>query len=269
MAARVESPAARQPLPEFTFTRRSTMKPVAIVRHTKSEGPAYFATFLDSRSLPWQLIAIDAGDCVPADAGAFAGLCLMGGPMSVNDPLPWIDEVGALIRDADARGLPVIGHCLGGQLISKAFGGEVTRSPVKEIGWGHARAETNESAGHWLGDSLVASGGEATVFQWHGETFSLPDGAQRILRNECCANQMFVLGHHLAMQCHVEMTPELIVRWCQGWPDEVRGLDPLPDNIQTPALMQAQMHDKIPVMRRLADQLYSVWIEGLGGVSTE
>lgn len=246
------------------------MKPVAIFRHTQSEGPAYFATFLDAHSVPWKLFAIDAGDPVPADANAFAGICLMGGPMSVNDPLPWIDAICVLIRDAERNAIPVIGHCLGGQLMSKAFGGSITRNPVKEIGWGHVRVEPSAAATRWLGDYLNEmenAEGNATVFQWHGETFSLPADTQRILTNAFCANQAFVRGPHLAMQCHVEMTPELITRWCQDWPAEVHGIAPLPSTIQTPQMMEAQMHDRLPSMRKLADQLYGVWIRGLRNCS--
>ena len=183
--------------------------------------------------------------------------------MSVNDPLPWIEPLCALIRDADHQNLPVIGHCLGGQLMSKAFGGSITRSPIKELGWGHVRTESNPVAAQWLGDCLTETGGEATVFQWHGETFSLPDGAQRILTNDFCANQAFVRGPHLAMQFHVEMTPELISRWCNDWSSEVRDLAPLPPTIQTPTMMQWQSPDRLPAMRQLADQLYGSWIASL------
>ena len=66
------------------------MKPVAIFRHFPIEGPGYFATFLDRHAIPWQLIKIDAGESIPADAGQFGGLVFMGGPMSVNDDLPWV-----------------------------------------------------------------------------------------------------------------------------------------------------------------------------------
>ena len=239
------------------------MKPIAIFRHTKTEGPGYFATFLDQRSIPWQLIAINQGETVPSRAEAFSGLCLMGGPMSVNDPLPWIDQVCALIRAAVDRGIPVIGHCLGGQLMSKALGGVITQSPIKEIGWGTMRAENNASASLWLGSCLGASSGRAEVFQWHGETFSIPPGAQRIFTNEFCANQMFTLGPHLAMQCHVEMTLELIKEWGTSWPAEVLGLDPLPSTVQTPETMLADAPLRLPAMRRFANQLYSVWIGGL------
>jgi GMP synthase-like glutamine amidotransferase len=127
------------------------MQPVAIFRHSPTEGPGYFAIFLEQQGIPWQLIAIDEGAPVPATAEGYAGLCFMGGPMSVNDPLPWVEPVCELIRDAVAKDVPVIGHCLGGQLMSKALGGEVTKNPVKEIGWSKAGGEDNPVARHWLG----------------------------------------------------------------------------------------------------------------------
>lgn len=239
------------------------MKPVAIFRHTAFEGAAYFATFLEAHSIPFELIAIDRGDRVPLDPEAFSGLCFMGGPMSVNDPLPWIAEECALIRAAVAQDIPVIGHCLGGQLISKALGGVITRNPVKEVGWSTASIEQNETAKQWFGNDLHGSGRELTVFQWHGETFSIPPAATRILSNGCCASQAFALGPHLAMQCHVEMTPEMIARWCTSWHDEVAGLDSLPASIQTPEQIHRETTSRLSAMRQLADRLYSVWIAGL------
>jgi GMP synthase-like glutamine amidotransferase len=239
------------------------MKPVAIFRHTAIEGAAYFATFLEAHSIPFQLIAIDRGDPVPASATAFSGLCFMGGPMSVNDPLPWIAEECALIRDAAARNIPVIGHCLGGQLMSKALGGTVTRNGTKEIGWGTVRAENSEIARHWLGDSRINAADQLTVFQWHGETFSIPPGATRLLTNDYCTNQMFAFGPHLGMQCHVEMTPAMIAKWCESWPEEVADIDPLPESVQTPEQMRADTPENLIAMRLLADQLYSVWLDGL------
>ena len=83
------------------------MKPVAVFRHAAHEGPGYFAEFLDERKIPWQLIAIDAGDSVPQDASAYSGLVFMGGPMSVNDGLPWIAREQALVRAAPALLPPV------------------------------------------------------------------------------------------------------------------------------------------------------------------
>lgn len=235
------------------------MLPVAIFRHSPTEGPGYFAIFLEAHGIPWQLIAIDEGEAVPATADGFSGLCFMGGPMSVNDPLPWIAPVCALIRDAVAKEVPVIGHCLGGQLMSKALGGQVTKNPVKEIGWGEGFGENGEVARRWLGDFTSQSG---TVFQWHGETFSIPPGATRLFANAHCANQMFALGPHLGMQCHVEMTPEMIATWCAQWADEAAAVADQA-SVQTPAAMQAEIAARLPVMRRLSEQLYSVWIASL------
>jgi GMP synthase-like glutamine amidotransferase len=235
------------------------MLPVAIFRHSPTEGPGYFAIFLEQHRIPWRLIALDEGEAVPATVDGFSGLCFMGGPMSVNDSLPWIDPVCERIREAVAKAVPVIGHCLGGQLISKALGGEVTRNAVKEIGWGEAFGEDVAPAQHWLG---ALAGKAATVFQWHGETFSIPPGATRLLGNRHCSNQMFVLGPHLGMQCHVEMTPEMISTWCGQWADEAIAVADQP-SVQSPEQMQAEIGDRLPAMRQLSEQLYSVWIQGL------
>ena len=235
------------------------MQPVAIFRHSPTEGPGYFAIFLEQQGIPWKLIAIDEGENVPATADGFSGLCFMGGPMSVNDPLPWIDSVCALIRDAAVKNVPVIGHCLGGQLMSKALGGEVTRNPVKEIGWSKASSENDALAKHWLGE---LTGKNNTVFQWHGETFSIPSGATRLLGNAYCANQMFVIGPHLGMQCHIEMTPEMIATWSEQWADEVVAAADHP-SVQTPETMLQEIATGLPAMRQLSEQLYAVWIREL------
>lgn len=235
------------------------MLPVAIFRHSPTEGPGYFAIFLEQHGIPWRLIAVDEGAPVPATADGFSGLCFMGGPMSVNDPLPWISGICALIRDAVAKNIPVIGHCLGGQLISKALGGQITKNPVKEIGWGSASGENDEIARHWLGRF---AGNTATVFQWHGETFSIPPHATRLLASDYCANQMFALGPHLGMQCHVEMTPEMIAKWSDQWADEALAVG-RQASVQTPQAMVGETSHHLPAMRQLSEQLYSVWIQGL------
>ena len=235
------------------------MKPVAIFRHSPTEGPGYFAIFLEQQGIPWKLIALDEGESVPVTVDTFSGLCFMGGPMSVNDPLPWIEPVGQLIRLAVERDIPVIGHCLGGQLISKALGGSVIRNTVKEIGWSEAKAEPSDIATHWLWRFASATG---TVFHWHGETFSIPAGATRLLSTAHCANQMFALGPHLAMQCHVEMTPEMIATWCADWGSEVMAASDQA-SVQNPEVMLRETSQRLPEMRRLSEQLYSVWIKGL------
>jgi len=174
------------------------MKPVAIFRHSNTEGPGYFATFLETRRIPWTLVKVDAGEQVPADPRGFSGLAFMGGPMSVNDDLPWISKVLGLVNEAVEADIPVLGHCLGGQLIAKALGGKVTRNAVKEIGWGAVTVEDNVQAREWFGATR-----EFSAFHWHGETFTIPPQAARIAASPHCENQAFALGKHLGMQCHV------------------------------------------------------------------
>jgi GMP synthase-like glutamine amidotransferase len=152
-----------------------------------------------------------------------------------------------------AKDIPVIGHCLGGQLMSKALGGSVGRNPVKEIGWG--TVEATDAAAPWLGDIRSFE-----AFHWHGETFTIPADAVRILGSGFCTNQAFVLGPHLGMQCHVEMTEALIRLWNRQWATE--SAQPSA-SVQTPEQMYERMEQRIAAMRVAADRLYTKWIAAL------
>ncbi len=235
------------------------MKPVAIFRHAASEGPGYFATYLDRRSVPWRVVKVDEGETIPGNPREFSGLAFMGGPMSVNDDLPWIAPALELIRAAVDAGVPLLGHCLGGQLIARALGGSVTRNPVKEIGWGRVDVLENDAAADWFGRGTRSF----TSFHWHGETFSIPPGATRILSSAHCANQAFALGPHLAMQCHVEMTPELIRAWCRDWEKEVESLARRMPSVQTPAQMTESVEEKTRTLNAIADRVYERWVKAL------
>lgn len=207
--------------------------------------------------MPHNLIAIDAGDPVPASPSDFSGLVFMGGPMSVNDDLPWIAPALALIRSAVAADIPVLGHCLGGQLIAKALGGTVGANPVKEIGWGAVRVLDNPVARDWFGD---VTGFDA--FHWHGETFSIPPGATRILESAHCANQAYVVGDkHLGMQCHVEMTEDMIRAWCEGGADEIARADS--PAVFPPSRILTDSATRLGPMTAVADRLYRRWMRGL------
>ena len=233
------------------------MKPIAIFRHAATEGPGCIAEFLNQRQIPWQLIRIDAGDAVPQNASAYSGLVFMGGPMSVNDDLPWIAPALALIRDAVARDIPLLGHCLGGQLISKALGGTVTRNPVKEIGWSEVAVSDNDIARNWFGEIK-----KFQAFHWHGETFTLPKGATHLLSSAHCANQAYAIGKHLALQCHVEMTVEMIATWCAVGADEVKASKASPA-VQSVTEMKRQMNADLPRLNLVAVRLYSHWIKNV------
>jgi GMP synthase-like glutamine amidotransferase len=235
------------------------MNPVVIFRHASTEGPGYFATYLSQHGIPWQLVKIDAGEPVPDDARAFSGMAFMGGPMSVNDDLPWIHRVLEFIRSGAAAGVPAIGHCLGGQLMAKALGAEVTRNAVKEIGWGRVDVADNATAQQWLG-GLPQS---FDSFHWHGETFSIPPRAVRVLSSAQCENQAFVLDNHIGMQCHVEMTAELIHTWCRDWGKEVQSLATRAPSVQTPQEMTDRLEQKVSALHAVADCIYDKWMQGL------
>lgn len=233
------------------------MKPIAIFRHLTHEGAGYFAHILIKKQIPFQLIAIDAGDTIPNDASAYSGLVFMGGNMSVNDELPWIADELALIRDAVAKDIPVLGHCLGGQLIAKALGGIVSANPVKEIGWGEVSASDNALARYWFGEVQTFQ-----AFHWHGETFSLPKGATHLLSSEHCANQAYVIGKNLGLQCHIEMTLDMVEEWCsQGESEIMTNLDSLA--VQTTDVIQGAAKENISALNSIASAVYHQWLEGV------
>ena len=233
------------------------MLPVAIFRHAATEGPGYLAEFLDEHHIPWRLIAVDRGELVPRSIADFSGLAFMGGPMSVDDDLPWIRQELELIREAVAKNVPVLGHCLGGQLISKALGAVVSKNKVKEIGWGRVQVADNKTARSWFGDIKTFD-----AFHWHGETFALPEGAIHLLSSEHCVNQGYAIGKHLALQCHVEMMPEMISSWCAVGADEIASALDSPA-VQTPDEVQRLMKDRVPQLHEAAEQLYTQWLAGL------
>jgi len=233
------------------------MNPVAIFRHSSTEGPGYLATYLDRQGIPWRLVRLDEGEPVPERPDAFSGLVMMGGPMSVNDDLPWIPPLLGLIRSAIAKDVPVLGHCLGGQLMSKAMGGTVSRAPAKEIGWGEIRVVAGAAAADWFG----ASQGRLTAFHWHGETFTIPLGAQRVLASPWCENQGFALGPHLGLQCHIEMTEELVKSWCETGQREIeRSRSPA---VQPVNEILQDLEGRVAALHSVADGIYSRWSRGL------
>ena len=229
------------------------MRPLTVFRHISCEGPGYLAEVLEQQAIPYRLIRIDANEPVPGSIEDSAGLVFMGGPMSVNDDLPWIEQELALIRMAQDKGLPVLGHCLGGQLISKALGGRISANPVKEIGWHPVRSAGTAAADDWL----CGIPAEPTLFHWHGETFSIPEGAELILENDNCAQQAFTMGNTLALQCHVEMTAPMVSEWAALYKDELQAVTA---TVQSEEQMTARLTDRISAAQLVADRLYQRWL---------
>jgi len=146
---------------------------------------------------------------------------------------------------------------LGGQLMSKALGAKITRNPVKEIGWGEVTVSKNEVAKNWFGNIETFN-----AFHWHGETFSLPEGATHLLASSYCQNQAWSIGKHLAFQTHIEMTAEMVTKWCE------EGVDELRESAASIAVQQADaMQKELPLhvffLQKVAKQVYTQWIKNL------
>ncbi len=238
-------------------SRAPPVPPVAVFRFSPTEGPAYFADWLDAHALPWRLIALDEGAPVPAASDTFAGIGMMGGPMAVYDALPWVAPLSGLLRDAVARGVPVIGHCLGGQLLAQALGTKVERAPRPEIGWFDVEVEPAPSARAWFGGR-----DRFTTFQWHYDGFALPEGAQRVLTGAAHANQAYVVDErHIGFQCHIEMTSALIEAWLESGAGELREASSA--TRQSVAAIRDGAAAHLPALHEVAAAVYTRWAQGL------
>ena len=142
----------------------------------------------------------------------YNGLVVLGGPMSVNDAdrLPHLTTEMRLIEEALRRNIPVLGICLGAQLIAKTLGADVYPNKEKEIGW-YDVSPTDEAESDPL---LLGFQKTETIFQWHGETFDIPKSTRHLAFSSLCANQAFRYGNNVyGFQFHLEVDEPMIHRW--------------------------------------------------------
>jgi len=232
------------------------MKPVRIFRHVACKGPGYLGHFLDDHNVPYEMICIDEGITVPQDLHAISGLIFMGGFMNVTDPLQWIQEEKALIRKAYDKNIPIMGICLGGQLISAALGGKITHWPDMEIGWHQVESAIEHSQNSWLKNLPE----EFVPFHWHADTFSVPEGATAILHSKCRMNKAFVIGNSIAMQFHLEMTVDMVREWVRLYKSD---LEHGYACAQKSDEIMVNLQERIDALHQCADILYGRWIKGL------
>ena len=233
------------------------MRPIAVFRFSATEGPAYFGDWLDAHALRWRLIALDEEATVPAHVRDFSGIAMMGGPMSANDASPWSMPLAALLRDAVACKVPVIGHCLGGQVLARALGAAVSRAPVAEIGWGDVVVTDEAARRDWFGGRSSFE-----TFQWHFESFAIPTGATAVLGNDCTPNQAYVVDdRHIGFQCHIEMTAPLVETWLATGAHELPGRST--PAMQTAADIRRDLDVRIGSLHKVADDVYARWASAL------
>ena len=180
------------------------MSEVLVIQNTRIEEIGYLGELLNNDG--FAIHSVNAKHEKLPDKN-YSFVVILGAPESANDDLPYLQEEQKLIKKTVDDDIPVLGICLGSQLIAKTFGGKVYRGPKKEIGFYHdLRIDNN---------SKLFSGftNPFTVFHWHGDTFDLPEQAVRLVHSENYPNQAFQIGSAVGLQFHLEVNAEMVNLW--------------------------------------------------------
>lgn len=229
---------------------------IAVLQHVAFEGPGAIAPWLESRGAVLSRIALHQGDPLPS-LDQCDGLVVMGGPMGVHDhdQHPWLKPEQKLLQQALQAGHPVLGICLGGQLMAAALGADVRPGREREIGWWPIHTKgSNAHEGLALPDGTE-------VFHWHGDQFALPAGAIPLASSAICPCQGFQWGRRgLALQFHLETTPSGIEQLIAHSERELAAAGPW---VQSPAALRHQAEARCQRLHQLLDQLMEHWIGDL------
>jgi GMP synthase-like glutamine amidotransferase len=197
------------------------LQTILLIQHAEPETAGLFGAAMREAGASLRLVRTHAGDDVPRAPDDFGGIVVMGGPMGVGDAarLPHIDREIALLRRALRRELPVLGVCLGSQILAAAAGSRVFPGRSKEIGW-HPIHLTEEGRRDPL---LGALPDPSAVFHWHGDTFDLPPGATLLASSDAYPHQAFRIGSSAyGLQFHLEVTAGMVEKFVEAGVDEVQ-----------------------------------------------
>ena len=224
---------------------------VQVLQHVPFEGVGSMADWFQTRGATLHYTRFYEADARLPDPASCDLIVAMGGPMSVNDEseLPWLIEEKTFLRHAIEQGVPVLGICLGAQLIASALGARVQPNAQAEIGWFPVWRAAS------VGEGCFVFPDRIELLHWHGETFELPAGATLLASSEACPHQAFQLGRRvIGLQCHPEMTPAIVADLLDACADELR---PGPW-VQTPAQLAGEPRSYLPgnvLMTRVLDYL--------------
>lgn len=196
---------------------------VVFIKHITIEGPGTIADFLADNRIASTIIDLSHGDKLPKLEKAFQSVISLGGPMNVyeEEKYPFLRDEDILLKRVVEERVPFLGICLGAQIIAKATGARVTKNSEKEIGW--YKIVLND---HGIQDDLFKGLSEVfKVFQWHGDTFGIPDGGRRLAFSELCQNQVLKYGRNIyGIQFHIEITKDMIIQWADAYTKELESL---------------------------------------------
>lgn len=205
---------------------------VLVIMHAESEGPGTLGGFLAAAGATVRTVRLHAGDMLPRDPAGIDAIVSMGGPMNVYEEAryPFLRDETEFLREAIRQDVPTLGICLGAQMIAKACGARVVRSPQKEVGWSEVTlTDTGVRDPLFQGQPRVMP-----VFQWHEDMFELPEGSQLLATSPACPNQAFRCGRAWGLQFHIEVTREMLGEWFAGLPkggDMLRCFDEVRDEL--------------------------------------
>ena len=189
---------------------------ILILKHIDVEGPGTIEEYFHKRGYELQIVALDEGDPMPRDLSDIQAVIIMGGPMNVyeEDKYPFLKDEDFLIKRLVKEEIPFLGICLGSQLLAKASGGNVDKSPVKEVGWFKVKLDAEGK----LDPLFKGLADEIDVFHWHEDMFTIPFTGLRLATAEGCPNQALKIGKNAyGLQFHVEVTEEIITSWCEKY----------------------------------------------------
>jgi GMP synthase (glutamine-hydrolysing) len=193
--------------------------PIVVIRHQPNAPLGIAADALDEAGFAWRYLDVYA-DAQWPDLDSIGGLIALGGEMNVDrtDDYPFLERGRRLLAEAVGRGVPVLGICLGAQLLARALGAEVKPSPVREVGFFEVTATPAGRADRVLSTFAPTM----PVFQFHEDAFDLPQDAELLFEGEIVTNQAFRFGPSAyGVQWHLEVTEEIVADWC----DETPGLE--------------------------------------------
>lgn len=214
------------------------MRVLSLIHHP-DETLGSIGDFLAGQKAEVHEALLYEGQALPQSPEGIDAMVLMGGPMSVNDEAihPWLGPENEFLKAALAADVPMLGICLGSQLIAKALGAVVKPNRVKEEGW--FELSLTEAG---LGDPLFAGVDPVfPVFQWHGDTFGLPAGAEHLAASQLCAHQAFRRGAAYGLQFHVEVTERIV----EVWAAEDPRIDKILNGFKGPGLQMARQAQRI------------------------